>query len=211
MPVCTYSLAPPSEHFVLGGGTGECRVTTQPGCAWTATKGGDQGANWITLTGSTSGAGSGGIPYSVAALTILSREGFISIVQAPSAQCGISQALVRPDEARKAEAGPRWQGELLVEGGRGQIVIDGGSVQYQEQGIGQGVLPSSPGSRQVVAQLVTAKGRPGTWTFRLSGSARSGSVRPLAGSPAQVTADSITFRLAGKPGERVVFAFDPLP
>ena len=201
MPACTYSLQP-DANFNLLGGTGTCSVTTQPGCAWTATT--DVG--WISLTGTTSGSGNGSIPYSVAALTLGIRNGRVGITQASNPRCAISQALLRP-----AESGASWESELAVEGARGQVVIDGASVSYQDQGAGHGTFPSAPGQRQVVAQLVAAKGRPGTWTFRLGGSARSGSLRPLAGNPAQVTGDSITFRLTGKPGERLVFTFESIP
>ena len=95
-------------------------------------------------------------------------------------------------------------------GGRGQIVIDGAALHYQDVGVDQGPMTPATGTRQVVSQIITAKG-PGTWTFRLHGSARPGSLRPLAGNVTQLTADSITFRLAGKPGERVVFTFEAVP
>jgi hypothetical protein len=62
-----------------------------------------------------------------------------------------------------------------------------------------------------VAQLVTARGRAGTWTFRLPTGVRAGSLRPLAGQAAQVTEDSIVFQLQGRPGERVVFSFEIAP
>jgi hypothetical protein len=201
LPVCTYSLQP-DANFNLLGGTGTCSVVTQPGCQWTA----NTDVNWITLTGATSGVGNGAIPYSVAALAIGVRNGRVGIAQSGSARCAISQALLRAEEQR-----PGWESILDVDGGRGQMVIDGASVRYQEQGASQGSIPTTAGTRQVVAVLVASKGRPGSWTFRLPGIARTGSVRPLAGAAATVTADSITFRLAGKPGERVVFTFEAVP
>jgi hypothetical protein len=208
---CSYSLDPPSKQFDVLGGAGVCRVTTQPGCAWTATKDGDQNAGWVTFTGATSGSGTGDIAYNVGAITILSRTARISITQDPSEECVINQSLLRPDEGRATEAATRWESDLSVDGGRGQIVIDGASVRYQDQGLQQDNLPAGSGQRQIVAQLVAAKGRPGTWTFRLPGVARPGSVRPLSGNASSVTGDSIAFRLAGTPGERLVFTFQAVP
>jgi hypothetical protein len=201
---CTYALAPPQTNIggLLGGG-GTCSVTTQPGCAWTATKSGDGGGNWITFTTPNSGVGSGAVSYTVPPLSIGTRTGFIRV--------GSSECVVVESLGLKAEPqGLGWESLLDVPGGRGQVVIDGSSVRYQDSGLQQGTIAAATGTRQVVAQLVTAKG-PGTWTFRLAGSARPGSLRPLAGVPTQVTADSITFRLAGKAGERVVLIFEGLP
>jgi hypothetical protein len=201
---CTYALAPPQTNIggLLGGG-GTCSVTTQSGCAWTATKSGDAGGNWITFTSSDSGVGSGAVTYTVPPLSIGTRTGFIRV---GSSECVVVESLgLRPDSE-----GVRWESVLAVEGGRGQVVVDGASVRYQDTGLDQGTIAAASGTRQVVAQLVSAKG-PGTWTFRLAGGARPGSLRPLAGVAIQVTADSIAFRLAGKAGERVVFTFDSAP
>jgi hypothetical protein len=198
---CTYTLSPPSMQFTTLGGNGTCSVATQPGCPWTAF----ENADWITLTGATSGNGSGAIPYSVALLSLGTRTDRIRITQDPNADCTVVQTLLlRPDEERPAAA---WESTLDVEGGRGQIVVDGQSLRYQERGRDQASLPAGPGPRQVVAQLVSARGRPGTWSFRFP-AAVPGSLRPIAGDVLQVTPDQITFRLAGKPGERVVFTFE---
>jgi hypothetical protein len=198
---CTYALAPPQTDIggLLGGG-GTCSVTTQPGCAWTAIKSGDGGGNWITFTSPANGVGSGAVSYTVPPLSIGTRTGFIRV--------GSSECVVVESLGLKAEPlGLRWESTLQVPGGRGQVVIDGTVVRYQDAGMDQGTIAPAGGSRQVVAQLVTAKG-PGAWTFRLPGGGRAGSLRPLAGDAVQLTADSITFRLAGKPGERVVFTFE---
>jgi hypothetical protein len=202
---CTFSLQPPTTTFVgLLGGSGACSITTQAGCGWTATLAGDGGGNWITFTSPNSGSGSGSVTYSVPGLALGTQTAFIRV---GSSECVVVRsALGLKDGAATAQ----WESELSVEGGRGQIVIDGATVQYQDQGPQAHSLPQDTGLRQVVAQLVAGRGRPGTWTFRL-GHLRAGSLRPLAGNPTQVTADSITFRLAGNPGERVVFTFEALP
>ena len=59
---CTFSIAPMSQSFASGGGSGSVAVTTQAGCAWTATS----NAPWITITSGSSGTDSGGVNYSVA-------------------------------------------------------------------------------------------------------------------------------------------------
>src|SRR6185436_203558 len=59
---CTFSVAPVSQSFASAGGGGSVAVTTQAGCAWTATS----NAPWITITSGSSGTGSGGVNYSVA-------------------------------------------------------------------------------------------------------------------------------------------------
>jgi cytoskeletal protein RodZ len=205
-PACTYTLAPPTAQFNLLGGPGSCNVSTQAGCAWTAS----DDASWITINGPNSGNGSGTVNYTVAALTLGVRTGRITVSQAPGQECVVVQGLLRPEEAAPGQAAPGeswWESTLDVEGGRGQVVVDGQSVRYLEQGVQQGTLPAGPGPRQVVAQLVGARGRAGTWTFRLPG-AVAGSLRPLAGNVLEIAPDRVTFSLAGRPGERLVFTFE---
>jgi hypothetical protein len=55
---CTYSIDPTSGSLAAAGGPGQFRVTTQTGCAWTATT----SADWITVT-SPSGTGTGDVTY----------------------------------------------------------------------------------------------------------------------------------------------------
>ena len=52
-----------------------------------------------------------------------------------------------------------------------------------------------------------AAGKPGLWRFDLSDSGGSASTRihVVAGEAVSVTGSSVTFRLQGKPGERVAF------
>lgn len=204
---CTFTLSPPSTQFTTLGGNGTCDVVTQPTCSWTATKTGDQGASWLNFTGATSGTGNGSIGYGVALLSLGTRT---AQIQVGTSECIVVQTLIlRPAEEAFAAA-LAWQSTLEVPGGRGQVVIDGTSVRYQDQGLDQAPLAPGTGTRQVVAQLVASKG-PGSWTFRLPGSARPGSLRPLAGAVSALAADSVTFRLVGKPGERIVFTFDSMP
>jgi hypothetical protein len=49
----------------------------------------------------------------------------------------------------------------------------------------------------------------GSWRFELAGTEglQRGSLRVVAGDVALVTDEAIVFRLAGRPGERIVFTF----
>jgi hypothetical protein len=201
-PSCSYTLSPPTMQFALLGGNGTCTVTTQVGCPWEASK----DASFFSFTGATTGSGSGAIPYTVQALTLGTRTGRITLAQAPGAECVIVQGLLIADKAPSSV----WESTLDVEGARGQLVIDGQSLRYVDRGVARGELAAGSGVRQVVAQLVAARGRAGTWSFRLP-TARPGSVRALAGDAVEVTPDRVTFRLDGRPGERVVFSFETAP
>src|SRR5581483_3609702 len=60
---CTFSISPSGQSVSANGGTGSVSVTTQGGCAWTATS----NVDWIVITSGSSGAGNGAVNYSVAA------------------------------------------------------------------------------------------------------------------------------------------------
>ena len=74
-PACTYNAAPATAFFAVAGGAGTVTVTTQPGCAWTATS----QAAWITITAGASGTGNGSIQYAVAANTGAGRTSTITV------------------------------------------------------------------------------------------------------------------------------------
>lgn len=71
---CTYTVSPTSQSVVAGGGNHSIVMTTQAGCAWTATA----SASWITITSGSSGTGNGTVTYSVAANAGASRSGSIT-------------------------------------------------------------------------------------------------------------------------------------
>lgn len=102
-----------------------------------------------------------------------------------------------------------WASELNVEGGAGQVIANGQSAVFAGRGRSTAVANGRRGENRVEAQLVQGSGRPGTWKFELGGTSsfEPGSLRLIAGDVALITADSITFRLKGTPGERVVFSF----
>ena len=72
---CSYSITPTTQQFVAAGGTGSVTVTTQTGCAWTATS----NAAWITITSGASSTGSATVGYSVTVNTGPARQGTVTI------------------------------------------------------------------------------------------------------------------------------------
>ncbi|MDQ3804916.1 MAG: M36 family metallopeptidase [Acidobacteriota bacterium] len=73
---CTYSISPTSSSQPAGGGSGSVTVTTGSTCSWTAAS----NSAFITITGGSSGTGSGTVTYSVAANTATtSRTGTMTI------------------------------------------------------------------------------------------------------------------------------------
>jgi len=73
---CTYSLTPPRGSHESSGGSGSITVTTQAGCAWTATT----GMEWIHIAVPGSGTGSGSVSYTVDANPAINqRSGTITV------------------------------------------------------------------------------------------------------------------------------------
>ena len=100
-----------------------------------------------------------------------------------------------------------WTSDLGV-AGSAQVVLDGADVFFAGQG--RSVLRSSRarGLHRVEGVVVEGGGRAGTWRFDLAGAnVRAGSLRVLAGDVMLVAADQVVFRVRGRSGERVVFAF----
>jgi hypothetical protein len=97
--------------------------------------------------------------------------------------------------------------ELGVPGGAGQVVANG-EAAFPRAGRSPLGVRLKAGENRVEATLVEARSR-GTWRFDLGGlpGFRPESLRVVAGEVVQVAADSVTFRLQGRPGERVVFVF----
>jgi hypothetical protein len=116
----------------------------------------------------------------------------------------LSPADVTPASRRVA-----WASELDLDGGSGQVVVNGEAAAFATRGRSAGAALGRRGVNRIEAQVVEAAGRPGTWRFELgtTGSLEAGSLRVIAGEVALVTENAIVFRLKGRPGERVVFSF----
>ena len=97
--------------------------------------------------------------------------------------------------------------ELSVPEGAGQVVANGEAV-FPRAGRSPFAVRLKAGENRVEATLVEARAG-GTWRFELGTlpGFQPETLRAVAGDVVQLAADSVTFRLQGRPGERVVFAF----
>jgi hypothetical protein len=126
------------------------------------------------------------------------------IVVSQSSGFSVGSPQVMPASRRVA-----WTSELNLEGGSGQVVVNGESAAFAGRGRSAGAALGRRGVNRVEAQVVEAAGTPGTWRFELdtTGSLQPGTIRVIAGEIALVTESAVVFRLKGRPGERVVFSF----
>jgi hypothetical protein len=111
-----------------------------------------------------------------------------------------------------ANPGPSASGatlvsELGVPGGAGQVVANG-EASLPRAGRSPIAVRLERGENRVEATLVEARSG-GTWRFDLRAlpGLRQETLRVVAGDVVHLAAGSVTFRLQGRPGERVVFAF----
>ena len=114
-----------------------------------------------------------------------------------------------PAAAVPSPGASTWASDLDAPGARGQIVLDG-TVSAPAHGGRAGERVPGPGRHRLIGTLVGPAVQPGTWRFTLAG-IRAGSLRPEDGAVASLSARSITFRLAGRAGERVAFTFESAP
>jgi hypothetical protein len=198
LAACSFSLSPGNKNFGALGGSGTCNIGARSGCAWTASA----DVNWITLQAPTIGVGQGKVDYQVSGLTVGSRTGTISVAGSAEA-CTVTQSLL----VRNESGGVSWWSELSVPGATGQVVLNGAHALFQEAGALAQSVEARPGWQRLEAQLVSSKGRPGTWRFELRGSVEPGSLRVIAGQVLLLTDRAVTFRIGGQPGERFVIVF----
>ena len=177
-------------------------MTADTSCNWSAAVIGNP--NWVNLTTS-SGTGSGQISFSLGLHIGPARQATIFLVEKPAASCTITQTTLLTED-RMASA-LTFTSELDVEGGRGQVVVDGSTVTFVSRGSQQGAIDATPGAHRVEATVVGAAGRPGTWRFRLVGPVAPGSVRVIAGAAVATGGEELVFRVSGKVGERILFVF----
>jgi hypothetical protein len=102
-----------------------------------------------------------------------------------------------------------WVSELSVEGGRGQVVVDGTDAVFPAGGVETFTAEAGPGTHRFEATLVDSAGRPGSWRFDLTAlRAVPGSLKVVAGEAAVAGSAAVVFRLRGRPGERLVFSVE---
>ena len=133
------------------------------------------------------------------------RKGRIRLLQKKDIRCEVVQQ--GKGNLRLTPASVKWASELQVAGGSGQVVLNGMSGAHQGPGRSQGTGEVRRGVNRFEATLVEGRGQPGTWRFEFAGTFQPGSLRVVAGELQLVTAEAIIFRLAGRPGEHIVFAF----
>ncbi len=111
---CTYSISPTGVSVSASGATGSIGVTTQSGCAWTASS----AASWMSITSGSSGTGNGTVNYAVAANTGTSSRSAASTV------AGFSFTVT---QAAAAQAPSRTY-IITASAGRGGTISPSGSV-----------------------------------------------------------------------------------
>jgi len=72
---CSISIAPASQQFAAGGGTGSIAVNAQGVCEWSARA----GVPWVTITSPAGGTGNGTVTFTVAQNTGAARTGTITV------------------------------------------------------------------------------------------------------------------------------------
>jgi hypothetical protein len=193
---------PGSQNVGQLGGAGTCQVQTSGNCDWSARS----SDAWITLTTGQNGRGNGTIGFLVLANALGGREGHVRLNEDADARCVIRQAGVLLAPAPAPVNTASWSSRLELPGGRGQITFHGALASAADGARAQAALVS-PGRHRVEGVLLAAAARPGTWRFDLAG-VRPGSLRVVAGTAVAVTTGAVVFRLDGRAGERVAFAFE---
>jgi hypothetical protein len=97
---------------------------------------------------------------------------------------------------------------LGVRRGRGEVTLNGNSLMVVREGEWNAGVHAQPGDNVVEARLQEGESG-GLWQFAVVQPASSDTrpLRVLAGELAAVGPDSVTFRLTGRPGEHVSFAW----
>jgi hypothetical protein len=87
--------------------------------------------------------------------------------------------------------------------------VNGGRSSFPARGRSYGTAASVEGANRVEAVVVVGSGKPGLWRLELltMSAVAPGTIRVIAGEPVQISSTSVTFRLQGRAGERVVFTF----
>jgi hypothetical protein len=116
-------------------------------------------------------------------------------------------ALLRLRHASEPRSLP-WQSDLLLRGGRAQLIANGTALVYLEAGRTGGTLAGAAGENRIEMQIVDGAGVPGLW--RVTIGPGSSLVRIIAGD-GQVQGSSVIFRLKGVAGERVVLGVRVAP
>jgi hypothetical protein len=109
----------------------------------------------------------------------------------------------------RALDGPVIWSSDLTKGTRLQLVVNGSAAFYPTAGRSSGTAAAIAGTNRMEATVAETDGKAGLWRFELSpsGVAAPGSLRVVTGDVVLITDTTVTFRLQGKAGERIVFTF----
>jgi hypothetical protein len=157
-PTCTYSIAAAPQNFAAGGGGGSLTVTTQSGCAWTATA----GAGWVT-NGPWSGSGTQTVSFSVQANGGAARQTAITLNTGPSVS--ITQDAAAPTCTYSITATPQ---SFPSGGGGGSLTVTTQSGCAWTASAGAGWVTNGPWNGS------------GTQTVSFSVQANTGAARQTA-------------------------------
>jgi hypothetical protein len=132
-----------------------------------------------------------------------------TVASAPGAQGCFQET----SETEAGEMTAAWSSDLVLDGGRLQLVVNGSAASYPERGRSGGIARLLGRENRMEATVLDADGKAGTWTVDFSGSnaVQGGSIRVLSGDVALIGPTRVTFRLRGTPGERVSFTFVTRP
>ena len=178
----------------LTGGSGRCPVSAEARCAWTA----QASDPWINITNG-SGSGDGEVRFN-APLTATTRAGEITLTDG-SGRCRVSQSGVLVAPVRDLDLLSSLDGDSTV-----QLVVNGAAVALHGRGNRHAMAARREGLNRIEGVVVKGWGRPGTWRITIAQGALK-LLHPLAGDVLSQQADSITFALSGRPGERIAFTF----
>jgi hypothetical protein len=114
-----------------------------------------------------------------------------------------------PPKAAGSRNVAAWSSDLSIDGARLQLVMNGTSAFYPGKGRTYGTVGVKSGENRVEVTVVEAPGKAGLWRFDLMSTQVivPGSLHVMAGDVVSIAPTSVTFRLHGELGERVVFTF----
>jgi M6 family metalloprotease-like protein len=128
-PCATLNL--PSAVFPSIGGSGSIAVAASPACSWTAST----AADWITLTGRTSGQGDGTVSFTVPPVsTSLQRNGHITVQRqsVPIVQTGTGASVLSATPASGSGSSGRFTFEFSDE--HGYSGISSAHIHFSDNG-----------------------------------------------------------------------------
>lgn len=197
---CSYRVSPTAQSFTAGGGQSSINIDSDGGCTWSAST----TTPWITLSGPTSGSGTGAVAYGVASNSGPARNGSIIVAGTTVA---ISQASgcsysVAPTSASFSAAGAN---------GTIHVTTTSSDCPWTASGAPSWItFPSGTsfaGSGDVTYSVAPNTGTARTGTFVVAG--QTITVRQSDGCTYSVTPSSASFPIGGGNGSLTVNASSP--